>query len=70
MKLPSFLRVPKFHRRARSKARSEIGPIEDQGEPDPAVPRPTESTPDLRIGTSTFPMPGLLNSRDEDSGGM
>ena len=69
MKLPSFLRVQKHHRRTRSRARSEIGPIEDQGEPDPAVPRPTESTPDLRIGTSAFLVPSPLIPRNEDSGG-
>ena len=70
MKLPKFLRLPKFHRRTRSKARSEIGPIEGQGEPDPTVPRPTESTPDLRIGTSTLPALGPSTPRDENSGGM
>ena len=70
MKLPKFLCIPKLCRPTRSETRSEISPIEGQGEPDPTVPRPTESTPDLRIGTSTLPVPGPLTPRDENSGGM
>ena len=70
MKFPKFLRLPKGHRRARSKARSEIGPIEGQNEADPATPRPIESTPDLRIGTSTLPTPGPLTLHDQESNGM
>jgi len=70
MKLPSFLRPPKIRRRKRSKARSEIGPIEDQGETDPSVPRPVESSPDLRIGTSTLPIPSPLVPSDQGSNGM
>jgi len=50
MKLSKFPRLPKIHRRARSKTRSEIGPIENQSGADPAVPRPTESTPNSRVG--------------------
>ena len=52
MGLRDFLRLPKFDRRKRSKARSEIGNANEDG---PPVQRPTESTPDLRIGTSTSP---------------
>jgi len=70
MKLPKFLRLPKSHRRSRSKAKSEIGPIEDQSEADLAIPRPTESTPNLQIGTSTLPMPSPLTSRDQELNGM
>ena len=56
-----FLSLSKSHRKNRSKARSEINPIEGQSELHPAVPRPTESAPDLRIGTSTLPMPSPPN---------
>ena len=70
MKLPKFLRLPKSLGRNRSKARSEVGPTEGQGEVDPTGPRPTESTPDLRIGTSTLPTPSPLTLRDPKSGGM
>ena len=52
MGLRDFLR-PKFDRRKRSKARSEI---ENPNEDGPPVPRPTASTPDLRIGASTSPL--------------
>ena len=38
MKLPKLLRLPKSHRRSRSKARSEIGPIEGQSEGDSTWP--------------------------------
>jgi len=70
MKLLKFLCLPKGHRRARSVARSEIGPIEGQGGADLAVLRPTESAPDLRIGTSTLPKPGPLIHRNQESDGM
>ena len=72
MKLLRFLCLPKSHRRARSKARSEIGPTEDQSGADPVVriPRPTESAPDLRIGISTLPTPSPLTSRDQESNSM
>ena len=70
MKLPKFLSPLKRHRRQRSKARSEISPTEVQCEVDPAVPRPTESTPDLHIGTSTPPTPSPLTARDQESNGM
>ena len=70
MKLPKFLRLPKIRRRARSKARSETGPIEGQSEANLATPRPTESTPDLRIGTSTLPAPSPLVLSNQESNGM
>ena len=72
MKLPSFLRVPKIHRRTRSRARSEVDPVEGQNEAGPAASRlrPTESTPDLRIGTPTLPTPSPLTPHDQESGGM
>ena len=70
MKLPNFLRLPKSHRRNRSKARSELdtGPAEGQDEAVP--PRPTESTPDLRIGTSTLSTPSPLTLRNRETNGM
>ena len=67
MKLPKLLRLPKIHRRTRSKARNETGLIEDQSEADLVVPRPTEPTPDLRIGTSTLPTPSPLTPHDQES---
>ena len=57
----------KKHRRKRSKARSELGSIE--GEADPVVLRPTESTPDLGIGASILPAPTPLTSRSHESNG-
>ena len=54
----------------RSETRSEIGPIESQSEANLAAPRPTESTPDLRIDTSTLPTPNPLTSRDQESNSM
>ena len=70
MKFLSFLRIPKRHRRERSKARSEISPIGGQNEAIPAALRPAESTPDLGAGTSTLPMPKPLALRDQESNGM
>ena len=67
MKLPKFLRLPIGHRRNRSKARSEIGPIEGQTDVDPVVLHPTESAPDLRAGTSILP---TASPRDQKSNGM
>jgi len=68
MGLRDFLSLPKGHRRSRSKARSEIGSIEGQGEADlVAHQRPAESTPDLRIGSSTSPTSNPLTSRDRES---
>jgi hypothetical protein len=67
--MKKFFRLPK---RARSKARSEIGSIEGQtqSEADPATPRPTESTPDLRIGASTLPTLSPLIPYNLESNGM
>ena len=62
MKFSKLLPLPKGHGRSRSKARSEIGSIEGQSEPDPVAPRPMESTPDLRVGTSA--------PRDQESNGI
>ena len=66
MGLRDFLSLPKGHRRSRSKARSEIGPIEGQSEAElVAHQRPT--TPDLGIGSSTPPTSGPLTSRGQES---
>lgn len=65
MKLPKFLRPPKSRRQNRTEARSEISPVDGQGQVDSAVPRSTGSTPDLRIGTSALPMPSSLTPRDQ-----
>ena len=70
MKLPKFLHIPKIHRRTRSKARSEISPIESQSEVGLAAPRPTGSIPDLRIVTSTLSMPSPLIFNDQKTNGM
>ena len=72
MKFSHLLPLPKGDRRRRSKARSEIGPIEGQSEADPVSTtlRPAESTPDLRIDTSTPPMPSPLATRDQEPKGM
>lgn len=69
MGLRDFLRIPKKIRgRVRSKARSEISPIEGPSNDDPAVPRPSESTPDLGTGPSTLPTPSFLTSSQESKG--
>lgn len=62
MGLRDFL-LSKINPRKRSKARSEV---ETPGRGGPPAPRPTESTPDLRIRTSTSP----LTLRDSESNGM
>ena len=67
--LRDFLRIPK-HRRKHSRARSELGSVEASSEADLALPRPTESTPDLRIGTSTLPTPDPLISGHQKLSGM
>ena len=66
----AFLCLPIGRRRARSKARSEVSPIEGQGEAGQAVPHPAESAPDLRIDTSTSPSSGFLAPRNQESNGM
>ena len=71
MRLPKFLRLPKNHRQTRSETRSEISPIEAQGGGGlTGTPRPTESTPDLRVGDSISPAPGPLAPDDRESNGM
>jgi len=69
MEWRDFLPAPKKHRRARSGARTEVGSLKDPSDADLVAPRPTESTPDLRVGTSTLPMPSPLTSRDQESNG-
>jgi len=69
MKWRKFLHIPKKHRRERSKARSEIGSVEGQSGVDLAVPRPTESTPDLGIGASTLSTSSPLVPRDQELNG-
>ena len=70
MKLPKFLRPPRGRRQTRRAAGSEISLVEGQSEADPAALRPTESTPDLRIGTSILPVPGPLAPHNQESSGM
>jgi len=70
MKFSKLLPLPKGHRRRRSKARSKIGSIEGQSEPNTVAPHPTKSTPDLRVGTSTSPTSSPLTPRDQVSNGM
>ena len=69
MKWRDFLPVPKKHRRTRSKARSELGSVGDQGEAGLVSLRPTESTPDLGISASTLPTPSPSTSRVHGSNG-
>ena len=64
-----LLRVPKKHRRARSEVRSEVEYLKDTSDVDLVGSRPTESTPDLRIGSSTLPTPSPLTSRNQNSNG-
>ena len=59
MKRRKFIPLRKDYR-ARSKARSKASDIEDPMQVDPAVLRPTESTPDLGISSSTLPTSGPL----------
>jgi hypothetical protein len=67
-RLRDFLRLPQKDR-ARSETRSEMGSIEGPNETNPMVPRPTESTPDLRIRASTLPTSSPLTPRDLESSG-
>ena len=62
MGLREFLRVPKIRLRKKSKARSEIAPIEGPSAVDPAGPHLAGSTPDLRTGSSTSATPTPLAS--------
>ena len=70
MKLRDLLCIPRSHRRAQSEPRNKIGPIEAQGGVGPATPRPTESTPDLRVRDSILPVPSPLAFHDQESDGM
>lgn len=70
MKLPKLLHLPKTWRRNRSKARSEVDPVQGQSEVDLGAPRRTESTPDLRVGISSVPAPSPLAPPDRESNGM
>ena len=70
MKFSNLLPVPKSHRRERSKARSEMESLETQNEADPVASRPAESSPDLRISTSTPSTSSPLAPRDQEPKGM
>ena len=70
MRLRDLLCIPKSHRRAQSEPRNKIGPIEAQGRVGFATPRPTESTPDLRVGGSILPVPSPLAFHAQESNGM
>ena len=54
MPLPRFLSLPRKDRRARSETRSEADVTQDPSEASLAVPRPTESDPDLGTSSSTL----------------
>src|SRR5882757_540658 len=64
-----FLSIPKTHRRTRSEAKSEAGSPGDPGGVNPAVPRPTESAPDLSISVSASPTSSPPSSREKKSKG-
>ena len=68
--LQNLLSLPRKGRRAQSEVRSEADLTPDPGEIGPVVPRPTESSPDLRIGPPTSPTFGPSTSRDQESNGM
>jgi hypothetical protein len=70
MGLREFLRLPKKRHRKQSKAKSEVDPIEGPSEADLAVPRLTESTPDLHIDASTSLNSGPMTSHDQESNSM
>jgi len=70
MKWLNFLTVPRKHRRARSGARSEVGSLDSgPSDADLVAPRPTNSTPNLRISASTMPTPSPSTSRSQESNG-
>ena len=58
MNFSKLLCIPISYRRSQSGTRREASPIRGRGEVNLAAPRPAESTPDLRIGTSTLPASG------------
>ena len=66
MGLRELLSIPKLRRRKKSKARSEIGPIEGSSTVDPSTPRLTGSTPDLRIGSSSSATQSPLTSPGQE----
>ena len=70
MERRKFMSLPKVHRRARSEARSEVGPAEDPMALDPAALHPAQSTPDLGTGPSTLQTSGLRTPDDQGSNGM
>ena len=69
MKWRDLLRVSKSHHQARSGTRSEGGSLKSPSGVNLVVRRPTESTPDLRIGTSALPMSSPLAPRDQEPKG-
>ena len=70
MGLRDFFRLPKSHRRARSKTRSEIGFTERLSEFELVELRPTGSTPDLGTGPLISPMSGFSNFHGQGLRGM
>ena len=66
MGLREFLSIPKLRRRKKSKARSEIGPIEGPSTVDLPELRLTGSTPDLRIGSSASAAQNPLTSPGQE----
>ena len=70
MRWRDFLSIPKKNRRTRSKAASEVSSLKGPSAVDLVAPRPTESTPDLRVGASTLPTSSPSTSRGQESNGM
>lgn len=70
MGLREFLRLPKNRPRKRSKAKSEIGPIEGSSQADLTAQPRTESTPNLQIDASTSQISGSVASNDKKLNGM
>ena len=70
MEKRKFISIPKIHRRVRSEVRNDVALTEEPMELDPALLRPSESTPDLGIGSSALPTPGLFASNDQGPTGM
>ena len=68
--LRDFLRLPRKDRRSRSEPSNEAGSSIDPRGADLGVPRPTESTPDLRISASkTLPTSSPSTPHDCESSG-
>jgi hypothetical protein len=70
MGIRDLLSLPRKDRRARSEARSEVGPVTEPGEVDLFPPRPTESSPDIRVGPLALQTPSSLTTRDRESNSM